>query len=36
MEKVYKLYEIAVSEYSHRVHIDTMSQMTTAKLRDLS
>ena len=26
MEKVYKNYEIAVSEVSDRVHIDTMSQ----------
>ena len=26
MEKVYKIYEIAASEGSYRVHIDTMSQ----------
>ena len=26
MEKVYKFYEIAVSEDSHIVHIDTVSQ----------
>ena len=26
MKKVYKCYEIAVSEGSYRVHIDTVSQ----------
>ena len=28
MEKVYKYYEIAVSEDSYRVYIDTVSQKT--------
>ena len=26
MEKVYKFYEIAISEDSHKMHIDTVSQ----------
>ena len=36
MKKVYKYYEIASSEDSYKVCIDTVSQNTATKLRALS